>query len=146
MMVVLIQIIQPSTEMTVDHLENGVPVMTITVRGIGSAEGQAYQVIGTAIDTVTGGGPAGQAGEARLPLNARLEQSDLYAHVYIGYSDDGPPFVMDTLELRQQLVGQNTARDLVMQSEAGHLHWLPRAPYGVLTHPDSGTVLIARTR
>ncbi len=132
--------------------------MEISIAAIDNAESDVYQV-------VTGPPQFPPSGEvpAVSPQRFRIEQSDLYAHVYIVHMDGGVPLIVDAGAIRRQLVGLDAGEDRVIQMggavadtaaadagissgalPGGELYWQSRPPVGILSYPAGGVILIAR--
>jgi hypothetical protein len=162
MLVVLIEVLQPTAELTVDYLQNEAPAMVIQVEPVLNSDDDVYLVTATTTTLADGGS-----------VTMRIEQTDLYAHNYLVFGTDSPPQVVDLSPIRRQLAGVSMRPgnrqhfDLMLEmtgvaespvagepmasgetavgaGAGGSLHLLGRPPYLLLTAPAGAVVLIAR--
>jgi hypothetical protein len=134
LVVVLVDVMQPSGPITVDYLQNSAPAAQISV--VPDDDEDVFAVVADGMDTV------------------RVEQSDLYAHSYVAYSTGLPPAVIDLTEVRRQFRtpvpapetpgGREAAVIAAPEGIGGPLHLMSRPPFTILTAESEAIILIAR--
>ncbi len=137
MLVLLIEILQPTEVVTVDYLQNSVPAMVVQISPTLNSDNDLYLITASPV-----------------AVSIRIEQSDLYAHNYVVFAPDTPPVVLDLAPVRRRLAGAGlemdagTDIDLTPESStaaiAGPLHLLNRPPYIMLAAGAEAILLIAR--
>ena len=151
LLVVLIEVLQPTEAVTVDYLQNSAPAMAIEIVPVLDSDNDAYLV--RASSALTDGDT----------LTLRIEQTDLYAHNYLVFAPGSPPAVFDLAPVRRSLAGMNLDpgagrnADITLDlgtagvSEEtggtvapGQLHLLIRPPYIMLAAGAEAILLIAR--
>ena len=150
MLVVLIEIVQPTEAVTVDYLQNSAPAMVVQITPALNSDNDVYLIDASSVST------------ASESVSFRIEQSDLYAHNYTVFASGSPPTVLDLAPILRQLAGVNlelgagSTTDLTLElgtapaSEApgapitGPLHLLNRPPCMMLAAGAEAILLIAR--
>ena len=154
MFVLLIEILQPTAEVTVDYLQNSTPTMVAQLIPVDNSDGDVYLVTWSAVS-------AESSSATEAFINIRIEQSDLAAHHYLVLTSDAPPQVFDVTALKRalsvagQLVGGGdfeltlTPDSVSTAAEStpppGQIHLLGRGPHLILADPASAAVFIARS-
>ncbi len=142
LLVVLIEILQPTDAVTVDYLQNSAPAMVVQISPALNSDNDVYLISASPVP-----------GSTAETVSVRIEQSDLYAHNYVVYARGSPPTVLDLTSVRRSLAGVNLEMDagsgtnltLEMDSvTSGPLHLLNRPPYIMLAAPAEAILLIAR--
>ncbi|MCK4515966.1 MAG: hypothetical protein KAU31_11950 [Spirochaetaceae bacterium] len=141
MLVVLIEILQPTEAITVDYVQNSTPAMVVQITPAVNSDNDVYLIDASVVTTATD------------TVSFRIEQSDLYAHNYVVYVPGSPPTVIDLSPVRRSLAGVNlemgagSSINLTLELDSvtsGPLHLLNRPPYVMLAAPAEAILLIAR--
>jgi len=142
LLVVLIEILQPTDAVTVDYLQNFAPTMVVQISPALNSDNDVYLISASPVP-----------GSTAETVSVRIEQSDLYAHNYVVYAPGSPPTVLDLTSIRRGLAGVNLGMgagsgiNLTREMDSvtsGPLHLLNRPPYIMLAAPAEAILLIAR--
>ena len=99
LLVALIDIEQPVETLTVDYLLNSAPAAVLEIVPLDNSDQDAFLVRGQAADRSESNEP----GEPLGPI--RVEQSDLYTHIYVVTAPGTPPAVVDVSAVRAVRAG-----------------------------------------
>jgi len=151
MLVVLIELLQPTGAITVDYLQDSSPAMVVQIVPALNSDNDLYL-----LDASAPSAPA-------ETVSFRVEQSDLYAHNYVVFPPGSPPVVLDLSPVRRWLASASvdlaTGRPTDFTLELGTtaespptgetaypalMHLLIRPPYVMLAAGAEHILLIAR--
>ncbi len=141
LLVVLIEILQPTEAVIVDYLQDSAPAMVVQITPALNSDNDVYLIDASVVTAATD------------TVSFRIEQSDLYAHNYVVYASGSPPTVIDLSPVRRGLAGVNlemnagSSTNVTLELDSvtsGPLHLLNRPPYIMLAAPAEAILLIAR--